>query len=71
VDFYGDRKSDVAKFGGAKKVSLCSEFLSAPSFSLVCRLWIYFIFYNNRFNLTIIKFHLTNGILKQSQIGGY
>ena len=26
VNFYGDRESDMAGFGRAKKVSLCSEF---------------------------------------------
>ena len=45
--------------------------LSASSFSLDYRLLIYFIFYNISFNHTIIKFYLTNGIPKQSLIGGY
>jgi hypothetical protein len=26
IDFYGNREFDVAGFGGAKKVSFCSEF---------------------------------------------
>ena len=42
----------------------------APSFSLDYRLQIYFLFYNISFNHTRIKFHLTNGIPKQSLIGG-
>ena len=45
--------------------------LSAPSFNLDYKLQIYFLFYNISFNHTIIKFQLTNGIPKQSLIGGY